>query len=293
MAELNFPKISIITPVFNQVDFIEQTIRSVLEQKYPNLEYIIIDGGSTDGTLEILKKYESQITCLISEPDNGMYEALNKGFQISTGDIMAYINSDDIFLDNSFYNMSRMFNDLPEVEWIHAVNSFLDIEGKLTGSQVPSKFSFLKFLNYDFQWIQQESTFWRRSLWERAGGYIDNNLKYAGDFELWFRFFQYADLYVCSTPIGAWRKREGQLSQLYITEYLEEANNLIRSFLSENPGYTRRIKKANRIKVIIKFIQKINIFKSTYFEKRLNDLYGLNNLNIKFSEVHQRFKILR
>src|SRR6218665_2201901 len=94
---MNFPKISIVTPVFNRVEYLEQTILSVIDQGYPNLEYIVIDGGSTDGTLEIIKKYEDRIFYWTSEPDNGMYDAINKGFKKASGQIMAWINSDDLY----------------------------------------------------------------------------------------------------------------------------------------------------------------------------------------------------
>ena len=101
----NLPKISIVTPSFNQAQFIEETILSVLNQNYPNLEYIIIDGGSTDGSVDIIKKYADKIAYWVSEKDSGMYDAINKGFGKSTGEILAWINSDDIFFDNK-----RKFN---------------------------------------------------------------------------------------------------------------------------------------------------------------------------------------
>lgn len=116
----DWPTISIVTPSYNQGQFIEETIRSVLLQGYPNLEYIIIDGGSTDNTVDIIKKYEPWITYWVSENDSGQSHALNNGFQKANGDICAYINSDDIYLINAFKSLSKYFKSLEKYKWISA-----------------------------------------------------------------------------------------------------------------------------------------------------------------------------
>ena len=105
----NLPKISIVTPSFNQGNFIEETILSVLNQDYPNLEYIIIDGNSSDNTIEIIKKYSACLHYWVSEKDNGQACALNKGFQVASGDINAYINSDDLYLDNCLWRIAEIY----------------------------------------------------------------------------------------------------------------------------------------------------------------------------------------
>src|SRR6266849_8736336 len=114
----SLPKISLITPVFNSARYIEQTIRSALSQNYPNLEYFIIDGGSTDGSIDIIRKYESQISGWLSEPDKGMYDALNKGFARTTGEIMGWINSGDLLHTNGLFVVGNVFSCFADVEWL-------------------------------------------------------------------------------------------------------------------------------------------------------------------------------
>ena len=110
------PRISVVTPSFNQSAFLEETLRSVLDQGYPNLEYIVIDGGSTDASADIIRKHAGRITCWVSEKDQGQYDAINKGFARSTGEIMAWLNSDDKYLPWTFSVVGEIFASRPEVE---------------------------------------------------------------------------------------------------------------------------------------------------------------------------------
>tara|TARA_R100000935_G_scaffold16940_4_gene33456 strand:- start:17356 stop:18228 length:873 start_codon:yes stop_codon:yes gene_type:complete len=282
------PKISYVTPVYNQVEFIEATILSVINQNYANLEYIIVDGGSTDGTLEVIRKYEDRITNLISEPDTGMYDALNKGFNMSSGDIMGWINSDDILLPDAFSNMARLFSDLPQVNWIQGLNGFIDLKGEVIRFQMPKKFSFINFLDGDFKWIQQESTFWRRSLYEKAGNSLNSELNLAGDFELWFRFFQHTRLYNSNLPIGAWRKREGQLSGIYMENYLKEASDIIDSHNIKDE-MTNHLEKINYLNYCIKLLSKFKIFNLNFLIKKRHKYYNLERLEIQYSYEKNKF----
>lgn len=225
---MTYPKISIVTPVFNQVDFIEDTIMSVLCQGYPNLEYIIIDGGSTDGTLDIIKKYADKLHYWVSEPDGGMYEAIQKGFKHSSGEIMAWIGSDDMYHPRSFFSVGEIFCTLPQVEWIVGATTYYNKKGECVEVKQSRLFTQSHFLCGDYQWIQQESCFWRRSLWDKSGGTMNTQLRFAGDYDLWLRFFRHGQLYITNCLIGGFRMRgEGQLSHDHKKDYIHEVEQLI------------------------------------------------------------------
>jgi glycosyltransferase involved in cell wall biosynthesis len=288
--DASFKRITIITPNYNQEEFLEQTIQSVLNQNYPNLEYIIIDGGSTDGSVDIIKKYEKYISYWISEPDNGMYDALNKGFAKSSGEIMGWINSDDILLCGALNSITKIFNDLEEVEWIQGCKGFINEAGDPIEVKKSNQFSYMSFLTGDYKWVQQESTFWKRSLWERSGSKINHNLKYAGDFELWFRFSKLAKLYNFNLPVGGWRQRKGQLSEVYMVEYEEE----VRSVLKKNKlnrSDKLKLETALFLKNIEKFISVTKIFNIEIVSNLIRKLLDLNGLYITYSNDQSKFII--
>jgi glycosyltransferase involved in cell wall biosynthesis len=236
---LLFPKITIVTPSFNQGQYLEDTILSVINQGYPNLEYIIIDGGSTDRSVEIIRKYEQHLKYWVSEKDQGLYHALQKGFSRSTGDIMAWINSDDMYHRKSLFIAADIFSAFHKVQWLMGTNTFYDENGYgFVYDEQPyqQRWSKLRLYLCKDQFIQQESVFWRRDLWNKAGGFIDVNHSLAADFELWLRFFRYEKLYTTSFMLGGFRLRTvNQKSHHQRSEYLQQASQIAdREYRSES-----------------------------------------------------------
>jgi len=217
-----WPKISVITPVFNSARYLEATIRSVLGQQYPNLEYMIVDGGSTDGSVEIIRKYESQLHGWISEPDRGMYDAINKGFARSAGEVMGWISATDLLHAGSLFVIGSVFQTFPEVDWITGRPTGFSDDGMGVEVLKLRQWSRMPFLAGANRYVQQESTYWRRGLWERAGARVDDLRRSASDFELWVRFFRYAKLYAVDALIGGFRSHPDSLG----LQNLEECHRI-------------------------------------------------------------------
>lgn len=177
------PKLSIITPSFNQAQYIEQTILSVLDQNYEPLEYIIIDGGSTDGSVDIIRKYEDRLAYWVSEPDRGQPHAINKGVERATGDIVAFLNSDDLYLPGAFAAVERYFSEHPQVEWICGDTlMFSDGEdGEIIEAVVPK--SAAACLSWDYN-APQPGMFWKRELLREG---FAERWRYCFDHELYVR----------------------------------------------------------------------------------------------------------
>jgi len=186
----DFPRISIITPSFNQGGFIERTIESVLSQNYPKLEYIVMDGGSTDETIKILKSYGKKIIWK-SEKDKGQAEAVNKGLKIATGEIVAYLNSDDIYEKNTLFKVANYFLKDPERKWIFAKCRIIDKNGKEIRKGITGyKNFFLKRYNYNtlliLNYISQPAVFWKKEVVKEIG-YFKTGEYYNLDYEYWLR----------------------------------------------------------------------------------------------------------
>jgi glycosyltransferase involved in cell wall biosynthesis len=229
---VTLPSISLITPSFNKADFLGATLQSVLNQAYPALEYGIVDGGSTDGTLDIIETAKGRLAFFVSEPDDGMYDALAKGFARSTGEIMGYLGADDLHMPWTLALVGEIFAAFPDVQWITSCFPLVaDGQGRIVRARYlppPSRRRFFQGANLPgfswraHGWIQQESTFWRRSLWEKAQG-IDRTLKLAGDFDLWCRFMKLAEPLSVETPLAAFRRHGFQISSQQPRQYGDEA----------------------------------------------------------------------
>ena len=181
------PTIAIVTPSYNQSHFIAQTIESVLEQDYPHFEYGVIDGGSTDGTSEILEKYRERVAYYVSEPDNGQSHAIAKGFSHLRGDIMAYLNSDDLLLPGALRFVGELFAEHPEIDVIYGHRLVIDEAGREVGRWVLPRHDAQAIQNFDY--VPQETLFWRKSLYEAVGG-INQSFQFAMDWDLLLRFIQ-------------------------------------------------------------------------------------------------------
>ncbi len=224
------PKISIVTPSYNQAEYLEECIDSILSQNYPNLEYIIMDGGSTDGSVEIIRKYEKYLACWQSKPDGGQYTAINEGFRRSTGEIMTWLNSDDKYHSGALHLVELAFRAMPQADWITGRPTAWDDLGNLTTvfDHVPLwSQERLLFHGKDDYYIQQESTFWRRTLWDRAGRKLDTTWQLAADFELWCRFFNYSQLIGVDALLGGFRYHSGQKTDTMMDRYEQEVLQII------------------------------------------------------------------
>jgi glycosyltransferase involved in cell wall biosynthesis len=235
----NHPKISILTPSYNQNKYIEENIRSVLAQNYPNFEHIIIDGGSSDNTLEIIKKYAH--LKYVSEKDLGQADALNKGIKMSSGDIIGWINSDDYYLKNAFFQVAEEFVS-GDYEWIigNIINKY-EASGKYLYPLIPKDFQLTyKSITSQKYIINQQGTFFRKSLIEKAGLW---NINYymAADFDLWLRAIKLSEPKMIFNKYWAvYRIHEAQKTSF---------KNMLRQFTEHNKIFLNENVALNRILV--------------------------------------------
>lgn len=225
------PRITIVTPSYNQASFLENTLRSVLGQKYPHLEYIVQDGASTDGSVEILSRYRHRLAYVDSRPDRGQAQALNRGFARSTGEIMAYLNADDLLLPGALLYVAAFFQQHPEVDVVYGHRIVIDAQGREVGRWVlpPHDDQVVYWADY----IPQETMFWRRRIWERVGGGFDETLQFAIDWDLILRFAQ-AGARMVRLPrfLGAFRVHAAQkTSAQWATVGRREVAKLRRRYL--------------------------------------------------------------
>lgn len=289
---MQYPKISIVTPSFNQAAYLEETILSVTGQGYPNLEYIVIDGGSTDGSVDIIKKYSDRITYWVSERDQGMYHAIQKGFEQSTGEIMGWINSDDILHRKSLFVVAELFS-IPGVNWVQGLPNVIDEKGRIVRALNFGPWSQIRLFT-DEICIQQESTFWSRDLWNRAGGKISTQYKVAGDFELWSRFFQFEKLYTPNCLLGSFRLRRNNQLSLNSDGYNKERDSIIESEIN-NSGLSKKIEKLTRLKNLKKrlsWTRLLNLhFLIARIDKQIETLHDFPD-KIDFNRETQKFEIV-
>ncbi len=239
-----FPKISIVMPSFNQVDFIERSILSVLNQQYPNLQFIIIDGGSTDGTLDVIEKYAVHIDYWISEKDKGQSDALNKGFKCADGEIFGWLNSDDLYLPNAFFCAVSALSNHQDKSVVFG--DWLSIDEQDITIDINHAFDFsLNHFKYEGFHINAQSMFWRSDVHKKFEGF-DVDLHNTMDYQMILDFGHVlgdASFLRVSKLLGAFRRYEGQKTGGFTGRVAEEHIKMAKRY-----GYTDKYKKTGEIK---------------------------------------------
>ena len=223
------PLISIVTPSYNQAQFIRATIDSVLGQNYPNLEYFVIDGGSTDGTIEILKSYGKKITW-VSEKDKGQTDAINKGLRQAKGEVMAYLNSDDVYTEGALLKVGEYYADT-KADWITGDCTVIDVEGNpSSGNWLIRRYKrFLMALYSPLtlriadSMLPQPSTFWSRKAWEKIGEFNDN-YHYVMDYDYWLRLSRYYKPHDLKSILSGFRAQPDSKSETSRDKLMAEGN---------------------------------------------------------------------
>ncbi len=233
---MTLPTITIVTPSYNQAAYLEATIRSVLDQNYRALRYLIMDGGSADGSVDIIKRYADKLTYWVSEKDGGQSDAINKGFAINTSineqsdwtnGIMTWLNSDDVLLPGALHRVGQIFEKCPQIHWLTGQPANMDAEGqhlKLGRLKTGHGRDLIRrgwYHGRGLGFIRQEGTFWRKSLFDKVGG-INPNLHYAMDFDLWRRFAVHAPLVTVDQHLAVFRTQPQQKTSA-IEKYYSEA----------------------------------------------------------------------
>lgn len=205
---LPLPKITIVTPVFNGEAHIRETIESVLNQRYPNLEYIIVDGGSTDGTMKIVREFEDRLTCVISEPDKGMYDAVAKGFDRARGEVLGYLNADDVFEPGALQRIGEFFRDHPKAMVAYREDTITAQGWRFPNAHQPHVDMFDLLRGHI---LFQDGVHFRKEAYLAVGG-MNRELRLAGDYDLWLRLSRPFKFHRVPGHVSSFRIRAGQLS---------------------------------------------------------------------------------
>jgi len=226
---MNSPCVTIVTPSYNQKKFLENTILSVLEQGYPNLEYFIMDGGSTDGSVEIIKKYSKYLTYWQSQPDGGQVEAINCGFQIANGEILTFLNSDDFLLQGSVSHMVELYQQYPQAAgWVGGGHSITQ-DGYIIQTRLPQKIERDDLANWEDNWFIQPGCFFSANV-TRNVGLFNPIYENAFDFDFWMRITCAGKLIATKKIIAAATVHPDTKTQKYMARMFEEVQAIQRKY---------------------------------------------------------------
>ena len=242
MTEPKLPKISIVTPSFNQGQYLEETILSVLNQDYPALEFFIIDGGSTDGSVEIIKKYAHRLTYWESKPDRGQSHAINKGFRMASGEIVAWLNSDDLLAPGALKVVAQAWQKNPRLGLISGQTEIIDQAGKPTGNVFGSEPNVINSLLSSENPVSQPSTFFSTSALKEVG-FLDETLHMSMDWDLWLRIGARFPMLFITKILSKSRTWEMTKTRTQLVRSGPEHIRIVKNFFKQNPDFLTSIQK--------------------------------------------------
>lgn len=220
----NSPLVTIVTPSYNQARFLEQTMRSVLEQDYPNIEYMVVDGGSTDGSVDIIKKYSNRLKWWVSEKDNGQAEAINKGFARANGEIIAWVNSDDYYMPGAVSSAVKALSDHPEAGFVYGKVQVVDKDEKILNQLSYGNWGLKDLLSFHI--IGQPAVFMRRDLLEKVG-YLDQTYHCLLDHHLWIRLAEQSGMAYVPSLWASAHYHEDCKNLAIASEFGKEAKRMV------------------------------------------------------------------
>ena len=276
----NLPKVSIITPTLNQIEFIERTITSVLDQDYPNLEYLIIDGGSTDGTLDLLKSLSTKVKW-ITENGLGQTQAINRGLKMCKGEIISWLNSDDVLLDGAIQKIVKMFGANPQVDMIYGNCDYIDADNIYISEYKTQEFSFKDLYLNAVNFIPQPATFFRRRILKNTG-YLNERYSLVMDFDFWMRVALTSQILHIKEKLAAMRLHKSAKSLKLLGEFPKELI-LMYECLDKVPFIHKMDRELKRLAMRNLYYRAAHIafWGSQYQASRVYALKGLKHAPIK------------
>jgi len=219
------PRVSIVTPVYNSEKYLKFTVESVLSQTYPNIEYIVIDGGSKDNSVEIIKGYGDRVSYWVSEPDAGMYDAINKGLKLASGDIFAYLNSDDLYCPDTVAAAVNSLMRSPYADLVFGDCEFIGPGGESLYTYRYPKYRWRSFVSMNYSTIPQPTAFWRRNVHEKVG-YFDPNLRMCADFDFFAKVGESCRVERINRTLASFRVHSASLTALHHQRNSDEVNQV-------------------------------------------------------------------